>query len=137
MGLAFSPDSSTLAVGSWNGRSRSFVRLWDVISGRPETSDLPGIEGTQVWALAFSPDGDTLAGGGPVRDHGPGSRAYVWDLSDGGRLEGHVQTPQPIDHPSRAERRWWSCICLWLFRRPAHLTVWCPGRSRRRTACRA
>jgi WD40 repeat protein len=98
MGLAFSPDSSTLVVGSWNEpRFRSSVRLWDVTSGRPETSDLPGIEGTQVWALAFSPDGDTLAGGGPVRDHGNGSRAFVWDLSEGGRLEGHVHAPQPIN----------------------------------------
>lgn len=96
MGLAFSPDSSTLAVGSCCGPSRSYVRLWDVTSGRPETSDLPGIEGTQVWALAFSPDGDTLAGGGTVREHGSGGRAYVWDLSDGGRLEGHVDAPQPM-----------------------------------------
>jgi WD40 repeat protein/DNA-binding SARP family transcriptional activator len=96
MGLAFSPDSSTLAVGSCCGRSQSYVRLWDVTSGRPETSDLPGIEGTQVWALAFSPDGNTLAGGGTVREHGSGGRAYIWDLSDGGRLEGHVDAPQPM-----------------------------------------
>jgi WD40 repeat protein/DNA-binding SARP family transcriptional activator len=96
MGLAFSPDSSTLAVGSCCGRSQSYVRLWDVTSGRPETSDLLGIEGTQVWALAFSPDGDTLAGGGIVRDNGSGGRAYIWDLSDGGRLEGHVDAPQPM-----------------------------------------
>ena len=73
------------------------MRLWDVASGRPATSNLPGARGTQVWAFAFSPDGGTLAGGGPVRDQGPGSRAYVWDLSDGGRLVGHVNAPQPID----------------------------------------
>jgi WD40 repeat protein len=97
MGLAFSPDSSTLAVGSCCGPSRSYVRLWDVTSGRPETSDLPGIEGTQIWALAFSPDGNTLAGGGIVRDHGSGGRAYVWDLADGGRLEGHVDAPHPVN----------------------------------------
>jgi WD40 repeat protein/DNA-binding SARP family transcriptional activator len=96
MGLAFSPDSSTLAVASCCGPSASYVRLWDVTSGRPETSDLPGIEGTQVWALAFSPDGDTLAGGGTVREHGSGGRAYIWDLSDGGRIEGHVDAPQPM-----------------------------------------
>ena len=97
MGLAFSPDSSTLAVGSCCGRSQSYVRLWDVTSGRPKTSDLPGIEGTQVWALAFSPDGDRLAGGGIVRDHGSGGRAYVWDLADGGRLKGHLDAPQPMN----------------------------------------
>ena len=102
MGLAFSPDSSTLAVGSegcayCRDGLRHHVRLWDVTSGEPETSNLPGVDGTQVWTLAFSPDGDTLAGGGIVRDHGSGGRAYVWDVSDGGRLEGHVDTPQPIN----------------------------------------
>jgi WD40 repeat protein/DNA-binding SARP family transcriptional activator len=97
MGLAFSPDSSTLAVGSCCGPNQSYVRLWDVTSGRTQTSYLPGIEGTQVWTLAFSPDGDTLVGGGVVREGGFGGRAYVWDLSDGGRLEGHVDTPQPIN----------------------------------------
>jgi WD40 repeat protein len=101
MGLAFSPDSSTLAVGSegcayCRDGNRHFMRLWDVTSGRPETSNLPGVDGTQVWTLAFSPDGDTLAGGGVVRDHGSGGRAYIWDLSDGGRLEGHVDAPQPM-----------------------------------------
>jgi len=99
MGLAFSPDSSTLAVGSWNDspRAQGSVRLWDVASGRPETPELLGAEGTQVWAFAFSPDGRTLVGGGPVRDHGSGARAFVWDLSEGGRLEGHVAAPQPIN----------------------------------------
>jgi WD40 repeat protein len=97
MGLAFSPDSSTLAVGSWGGLIENSVRLWDVASGTPESSNLPGAEGTQVWTFAFSLHGDTLAGGGPVRERKGDSRAYVWDLSDGGRLEGHVDTPQPID----------------------------------------
>ena len=98
MGLAFSPDSSTLAVGAWNGlHFQSSVRLWDIASGTLEMSDLPGTEGTQVWLLAFSPDGNALVGGGPLRDQRPGSRAYIWNLSDGGRLEGHVDAPQPID----------------------------------------
>jgi WD40 repeat protein/DNA-binding SARP family transcriptional activator len=102
LGLAFSPDSATLAVGS-SGRGTAsgiapgqYVRLWDLASGSPETSNLPGTEGTQVWTLAFSPDGRTLAGGGPVRNHGSLGRAFVWDLSDGGRLEGHVDAPQLI-----------------------------------------
>ncbi len=97
MGIAFSPDSSTLAVASCCGPSQSHVRLWDVSSGRPKTSDLPGIEGTQVWVLAFSPDGNTLAGGGIVRSGGFGGRAYVWDVTGGGRLEGHVDASQPMN----------------------------------------
>ena len=105
MGLAFSPDSSSLAVGAWACfewgskdclRSRDVVSLWDVASGTRE-SNLAGAKRTQVWALAFSPDGGTLAGGGPASRSGPGSRAYVWDVSVGGRPEGHVDTPQPID----------------------------------------
>jgi WD40 repeat protein len=73
------------------------VRLWDVSSGRPKTSDLPGIEGTQVWVLSFSPDGNTLAGGGIVRADGFGGRTYVWDVSGGGQLEGHVDASQPLN----------------------------------------
>jgi WD40 repeat protein/DNA-binding SARP family transcriptional activator len=96
MGLAFSPDSSTLAVASCCDPSGTHVRLWDVSSGQPVTSDLTGIEATQVWTLAFSPDGSRLAGGGPIRTRKGGGRAYIWDLSDGGRLEGHVDAPQPI-----------------------------------------
>src|SRR5262249_56881513 len=72
LGLAFSPDSTTLAVGSITFTSdetqdQSYVRLWDVNSGKPITSDLPGIPtGVWLWSIAFSPDGRTLAGGGPV-----------------------------------------------------------------------
>ena len=99
LGYAFSPDSSTLAVASW-GAGRGYVRLWDVASGRPETSNLPGIEGTQVWGLAFSPDGDALAGNGIVRSHvqhGNFGRGYVWDVSDRGRLEGQLDTSQSMN----------------------------------------
>ena len=96
-GLAFSPNSSTLAVGS-AARGQYFVRLWDVASGKPLSPKLPGIHGSQVWTLAFSPTGDTLAGGGPIRSSGPSQgRTYVWDLATGGRLEGHVDTAQPVD----------------------------------------
>jgi WD40 repeat protein len=102
MGYAFSPDSSKLAVASCCGPSSSYVRIWDVASGEPLTSNLPGIEGTQVWTLAFSPEGDMLAGGGTVRDRkithelGILGRAYVWDLSDEGRRKGHVDSQQPM-----------------------------------------
>jgi WD40 repeat protein len=75
--LAFSPDSSTLAVGSWNPR-RSDVRLWDAATGRMTAIfPLPRRDGEpeRLVSLAFSPDGSMLVGGG-----GPVHRGsvYVW-----------------------------------------------------------
>ena len=71
--LAFTPDSSTLAVGSWNPR-RSDVRLWDVASGKITTIlNAP----KRANALAFSPDGSMLVGGsGPVHR----GLVYIWTI---------------------------------------------------------
>ncbi|MCW6007200.1 WD40 repeat domain-containing protein [Micromonospora sp. CPCC 205371] len=68
--LAFSPDGRLLATGDRDGT----VRLWDIGSRKPYVSDMPcrGILGGQqglrpegwifgIEALAFSPDGRTLA----------------------------------------------------------------------------
>jgi len=65
--VAFSPDGRTLASGNW-GDSGGTVRLWNVTDpahpqplGQPPTS---GSSGNAFSAVAFSPDGHTLAGGG-------------------------------------------------------------------------
>jgi WD40 repeat protein len=50
----FSPDDRTLAVVSPFGN----VRLWDVVAGKPT---MPSLEVSRVSALAFSPDGLSLA----------------------------------------------------------------------------
>ena len=53
--LAFSPDSRTLAVGSFDGA----IKLWNV----PERQEIGALKGhiSNIWALTFSPDGRTLA----------------------------------------------------------------------------
>lgn len=56
--VAFSPDGSTLATGSEDGK----VRLWNVKSAALEQT-LTGQSG-DVTSLSFSPDGETLASGG-------------------------------------------------------------------------
>jgi hypothetical protein len=69
-GVAFSPDSHTVAVGDVSGH----VGLWDVATGR-KTATLA--EGSQVDSVAFTPDGRTLAAGDNGGDIG------LWDVATG------------------------------------------------------
>jgi WD40 repeat protein len=71
-GLAFSPDTRTLASG---GEDKT-ARLWDVVTGR----EIGRIEENPNWvrSVAYSPDGKTLAiGGWPI--------VKLWDVP-GARL---------------------------------------------------
>ncbi len=63
--LTFSPDGGTLAAlvatGPFPGDAHTFL-LWDVKTGRTRAPAVPmGKQAPQVDALAFSPDGHTLA----------------------------------------------------------------------------
>ena len=60
--VAFSPDGSALASGSWD----ETVRLWDAVTGQEKATltGHAGLTGAGVMSVAFSPDGDTLASGG-------------------------------------------------------------------------
>ena len=71
LGLAFSPDSRTLA---YNENDRGAILLWDIAS-RSVVSRLAGHR-SLVSALAFSPDGQTLASGSQDRT------ARLWNLID-------------------------------------------------------
>ena len=66
--VAVSPDSSTLATGSWDNS----VRLWDLATGRLRTSFAWPIG--RVTCLAYAPDGLRLAAGGDL------GKVVVWDM---------------------------------------------------------
>jgi DNA-binding SARP family transcriptional activator/WD40 repeat protein len=90
--LAFSPDSATLAVGTWN-HDRSDVRLWDVASGRM-TAILHPPFSQRLVTLAFSPDGSLLVGGG-----GPVHRGvvYIWRPATPNQPAGQFRTPGTVE----------------------------------------
>jgi WD40 repeat protein len=91
--LAFSPDSATLAVGTWND-DRSDVRLWDVASGRM-TGILHAIPAHQrLVALEFSPDGSLLVGGGgPVHQ----GLVYIWRPAMPNQPADRFRTPGTVE----------------------------------------
>lgn len=71
LGLAFSPNSRTLAC---NEDDNGVIRLWDLAS-RSVIGRLKGHQSV-VTALAFSPDGQTLASGSDDRT------AKLWNLAE-------------------------------------------------------
>lgn len=73
IGLAFSPDSTMLAVGS----ADKTVHLWDVANPAHPVLLGPALTGPSgyVWAAAFSPSGQTLAVG--VTD----GTVWLWNVA--------------------------------------------------------
>jgi WD40 repeat protein len=77
-GVAFSPDSKSVAsAGGWGERPAE-LKQWEVATGK-ELLDLRGHTQT-VWQVAFSPDGKTLAS---TSDDGT---ARLWEVATGCEL---------------------------------------------------
>jgi WD40 repeat protein len=75
--LAVSPDGTTLAVGSDDGRAEpgATIKLWDVASGKLIRTFLR--QGVRVLSLAYTPDGKELVAGQTA-----GTVAF-WDVATG------------------------------------------------------
>lgn len=82
--IAFSPDGDLLATGSGrvvaladvplNHRIVGEVRIWDVHTGELKLTIT--WDDNQVWSIAFSPDGKTIASGGK-------EEVRLWDVATG------------------------------------------------------
>jgi RNA polymerase sigma factor (sigma-70 family) len=87
--LAFAPDGATLARAGLKT-----VKLWDAKTGEPVRTLTP-TKGT-IFAIAFTPDGRTLVGGGNIPTNDVNHQAgliTLWNLMTGQiihTLEGHT-----------------------------------------------
>ncbi len=87
-GVAFSPDGRQVAAALGVDR---IIRLWDTASGELLHTFKGSADG--VLAVAFSPDGQTLASGGYDKS------ARLWNITTGGeirRFEGHTDAVESV-----------------------------------------
>jgi WD40 repeat protein len=85
--VAFSPKEQTLAVGYDHETDAETLKLWDPV--KKTSRLLSGHKGT-VMAVAYSPDGRTLATGSYDQHVG------LWNTADGKRLDWLVGHTKPV-----------------------------------------
>jgi WD40 repeat protein len=93
--VAFSPDSKTLAVGTFAVDGN--VTLWDVFNGERKAALRAGREGHAVFP-AFSPDGRTLATGTEIQTMNVPEELTLWDIGES-RRRVSAQEPGPFAQP--------------------------------------
>jgi WD40 repeat protein len=103
LAIAFSPDGKTVAAGGYDGH----LRTWELATGQkrleipvppPAPMNAPPRPANVLSALAFSPDGKTIAAGGSD------ARIHLFNAADGKLLRsltGHTGTVTAlVFHPS-------------------------------------
>jgi WD40 repeat protein len=93
--VAFSPDGSRVAAGSWD-RSPTSVKLWDAATGKL----LRGFQGHDD-SVAFLPDGARLLAGGKDKT------LTLWDTASGRALrtfEGHLKAVEAVSVSADGKR---------------------------------
>jgi len=109
MSVAFAPDGSTLASGSWD----KMVRLWDAKTGAQVRVMRGHTEG--VRSVAFAPDGSTLASGSLDKT------VRLWNTMTGALvrvLQGHtdsvISVAFALDGSTLASGSYDNTVRLWL-----------------------
>ena len=76
LSVALSPDGQMLAASTWeSSKSGLAIKLWKIANGM----ELRTLQGSNVPRVAFSPDGQTLAGGS-------GPEIKLWEVASGREL---------------------------------------------------
>ncbi|MBI5931786.1 MAG: protein kinase [Chloroflexi bacterium] len=65
--LAFSPDNQRLFSGGSDNETTKRVRVWNMATGEEEALSF-GDQGTAIWSIAISPEGNTVAIGNSEGD---------------------------------------------------------------------
>lgn len=114
--LAFSPDSTTLASGSAHALA---VWIWRVADGEPILLIPDALDGCAIEALAFLPDGKTVAAGGIdwMPTGGSNGQISLWSLDQRAEITTFFEGVTAIAvHPAGdilASTTLDHAVCLW------------------------